>query len=433
MIPDILQAFKEFYVDKCPDPITQEEAKIWTEHRAFVLDAYMAWARGYPTGNHFPRSEVDAFFQQFRDLYETMSNQELFDVKSLNITELDMGSAEASFAGLFKRMEKQFPSQYPADASDFTGCYMKQHILDGKFSLADTWPQFQKSEMDLMMIEHARWMYFQNAGEYELEDYYAIANARIEIAEHLYMYSQQSLAKAKARVNDVKRIFGLDDYPRRMNLTGGDPHLYEKGIKLIPGILQAYHEFFVERCPEPITNEEARIWAEHRAFVLDTFLEWDREHPTTDFRDIYESMPIPELFDVQSLNTSELYKGSVEASFEELFKQMESRYFRGPVNDKELKGCYWKQYMLETKFSLTETTMRFEKEEDDWTVMHMALIFYHNHSSQGVEDLNELHDVKYAISQHMLAYTTHSFLVGFLFLAPVYYLERQNTIFEIQR
>ncbi|CAJ0577446.1 unnamed protein product, partial [Mesorhabditis spiculigera] len=121
MIPDILQAFKEFYVDQCPNPITQEEAKIWTEHRAFVLDAYLAWARGYPAGNNFPRSEVDAFFQQFRDLYETMSNQELFDVKSLNIPELDMGSAEASFAGLFKRMEKQFPSQYPADASDFTG------------------------------------------------------------------------------------------------------------------------------------------------------------------------------------------------------------------------------------------------------------------------------------------------------------------------
>ncbi|CAJ0577426.1 unnamed protein product, partial [Mesorhabditis spiculigera] len=254
------------------------------------------------------------------------------------------------------------------------------------------------------------------------------------------------LEKAKARVNDVRRIFGLDGYPHQMNFTGGDPHLYEKGIKLIPGILQAYHEIFVERCPEPITKEEARIWAEHRAFVLDSFLEWDREHPTTGpfpydkvdpffqhFRDIYESMPIPELFDVQSLNTSELYKGSVEASFEELFKQMESRYFRGPVNDKELKGCYWKQYMLETKFSLTETMMRFEKEEDDWSVMHMALIFYHNHSSQGVEDLNELHDVKYAITQHMLGYTTHSFLVGFLFLAPVYYLERQNTIFEIQR
>ncbi|CAJ0577393.1 unnamed protein product, partial [Mesorhabditis spiculigera] len=397
LIPDIVRIHQEFYVNRCPDPIPQEEAKIWVSQRAFVLDAYLEWERGNLTGKPFPYEEVDAFFRQFRDIYESMLTPELFDVKSLNITELNKGSANASFEGLFEQIETQHG---PLDETAFNGCYWTQHILDSNFCRSGTWPELNKLLIDQYALQRATFIYKNHTGIERGDWLDEVPSDLWAIFEHLSYLSDRSLAKVKARENDLKRIFGLDDWPHTVNLSGGDERLYEKGIKLIPGILEAYEELFVDRCRDPITKEEAKIWAEHRGFVLDAFLAWDRRNSTgkpfpygevdaffQEFRDIYDVMPNPELFDVKSLNIPELDMGSAEASFEVLFDKMEDENFHGPINATAVYRCYWRQLIFDNNFAATDIWPHLQKMGPDVGLLSAVTHLYHNHTGKDPEAL----------------------------------------------
>ncbi|CAJ0564519.1 unnamed protein product, partial [Mesorhabditis spiculigera] len=447
LIPDIVRIHQEFYVNRCPDPIPQEEAKIWVSQRAFVLDAYLEWERGNLTGKPFPYEEVDAFFRQFRDIYESMQTPELFDVKPLNITELNKGSANASFEGLFEQMETQHG---PLNEAAFNGCYWTQHILDSNFCRLGTWPELNKLLIDQFALQRATFIYKNHTG-IERGDWFD------EVPEDLMRYPsgipalltwsicllqlaadagsisrprdhdlRQVLSadydKVNARVNDLKRIFGLDDWPHAVNLSGGDERLYEKGIKLIPDILEAYEELFVDRCRDPITKDEAKIWAEHKAFVLDAFLAWDRRNSTgkpfpygevdaffQEFRDIYDVMPNPELFDVKSLNIPELDMGSAEASFEALFDKMEDENFHGPINATAVHRCFWRQLIFDNNFAAMDIWPHLQKMGPDVGLLSAVTHLYHNHTGKDPEALMtpvyELQMITMMLLQRNMAHT----------------------------
>ncbi|CAJ0577344.1 unnamed protein product, partial [Mesorhabditis spiculigera] len=213
-----------------------------------------------------------------------------------------------------------------------------------------------------------------------------ISQPRVQRLEDILAADYERLS---GRVRDVKRFFGLDGLPL---LTGGDEHPFHIAYRWIPEIMKEYKEIFITRCPTAISPGEAKIWAEHKAFVLDAYLKWGRgEYLSAElfpydkvaaffgqFRDIYDAMLDQEIFDVSALNITELNRGSANASFEELFKQMEHQYFRGPVNTTHLEGCYWKVYTMHTDLKWDVRYQLLTRIKDEWKVLENATRLYQN-------------------------------------------------------
>ncbi|CAJ0564517.1 unnamed protein product, partial [Mesorhabditis spiculigera] len=237
-----------------------------------------------------------------------------------------------------------------------------------------------------------------------------ISQPRVQRLEDILAADYERLS---GRVRDVKRFFGLDGLPL---LTGGAEHPFHIAYRWIPEIMKEYKEIFITRCPTAISPGEAKIWAEHKAFVLDAYLKWGRgEYLSAElfpydkvaaffgqFRDIYDAMLDQESFDVNSLNITELNRGSANASFEELFKQMEHQYFRGPVNVTQLEGCYWKVYTMHTDLEWDVRYQLMTRIKNEWKVLENATRLYQNFTGiSRASVLERLEKELWAVDRHV--------------------------------